>query len=163
MGELYIDVSIADQSLTVYNSNGSPRCHYRVSTARNGAGERRDSERTPRGRHQVRAKIGTGCIANTVFRGRRPSGELYSPELKRRFPQRDWILTRIMWLSGLEPGHNRLGLVDTMRRYIYIHGAPDEDRIGEPSSHGCIKMRNIDVIALFDQIPVGTIVTIREE
>ena len=163
MGELYIDVSIADQSLTVYNSNGSPRFNYRVSTARNGAGERRDSERTPRGRHQVRAKIGTGCIANTVFRGRRPSGELYSPELKRRYPQRDWILTRIMWLSGLEPGHNRHGLVDTMRRYIYIHGAPDEDRIGEPSSHGCIKMRNIDVIALFDQIPVGTIVTIREE
>ena len=163
MGELYIDVSIADQTRTVYNSNGSPCCHYRVSTARNGAGELRDSERTPRGRHRVRAKIGTGCIANTVFRGRRPSGELYSPELKRRFPQRDWILTRIMWLSGLEPGHNRLGLVDTMRRYIYIHGAPDEDRIGEPSSHGCIKMRNIDVIALFDQIPVGTIVTIREE
>ena len=163
MGELYIDVSIADQSLTVHNSNGSPRFNYRVSTARNGAGECRDSERTPRGRHRVRAKIGSGCIANTVFRGRRPTGELYSPELKRRYPQRDWILTRIMWLSGLEPGHNRHGLVDTMRRYIYIHGAPDEDRIGEPSSHGCIKMRNIDVIVLFDQIPVGTIVTIREE
>ncbi|MDH3377307.1 MAG: L,D-transpeptidase [Gammaproteobacteria bacterium] len=163
MGELCIDVSMADQTLTVYDSNRTPCGHYRVSTARNGAGERRDSERTPRGRHIVRAKIGAGCTANTVFRGRRPTGELYRPQLKRLYPQRDWILTRIMWLSGLEPGHNRLGLVDTMRRYIYIHGAPDDDRIGEPSSHGCIKMRNADVIELFDQVPVGTIVTIRED
>ena len=163
MGELYIEVSIADQTLTVFNSNESPRCQYRVSTARNGAGERRGSERTPCGRHRVRAKIGAQCTVNTVFCGRRPTGELYSPELKLRYPRRDWILTRILWLSGLEPGRNRLGLVDTMCRYIYIHGAPDEDHMGEPGSHGCIKMHNADVIALFDQIPVGTIVTIREE
>jgi L,D-transpeptidase YbiS len=133
-----------------------------VATARNGPGERLHSECTPRGRHRVRAKIGADSAPNTVFISRRPTGELYTPELKRQHPKRDWILTRILWLCGEEPGRNRLGEVDSMRRYIYIHGCPDEDRMGEPSSHGCVKMRNDDVIRLFDRVPVGTKVVIQE-
>ena len=133
-----------------------------VSTARNGAGERNASQCTPRGWHRVRARIGDGCALNTVFVGRRPTGELYSPGLRARFPERDWILTRILWLSGLEPGRNRWGRVDTMRRYIYIHGCPDEDPMGIPSSHGCIKLRNAEMIALFDRVPAGARVWIQE-
>ena len=133
-----------------------------VSTARNGAGELMDSHCTPRGKHKVRAKIGSDAPNNTVFRGRRPTGEVYSQELRVRNPNRDWILTRILWLSGLEPGFNRLGNVDSMRRFIYIHGCPDDDPIGVPGSAGCIKMRNKDVIELFDRVPVGTLVDIRE-
>ncbi|QKT04900.1 L,D-transpeptidase [Ectothiorhodospiraceae bacterium 2226] len=132
----------------------------RVATARNGAGETFGSERTPRGRHVIRAKIGAGCAPNTVFVGRRPTGEVYSPALGAAHPGRDWILTRILWLSGLEPGRNRLGRVDTMRRYVYIHGCPDEHPMGVPSSHGCVKMRNEDVMRLFDLVPVGTEVLI---
>ena len=133
-----------------------------VSTARNGAGELMDSHCTPRGRHKVRAKIGSEAPTNTVFRGRRPTGEVYSQELRMQHPGSDWILTRILWLSGLEPGFNRLGNVDSMRRFIYIHGCPDDDPVGVPGSAGCIKMRNKDVIKLFDRVPVGTLVDIRE-
>jgi lipoprotein-anchoring transpeptidase ErfK/SrfK len=132
----------------------------RVSTAKNGAGERIDSECTPTGQHIIRACIGAGVPVNTVFVSRRPSGELYSPALRALYPQRDWILTRILWLGGLEPGKNRFGEVDTMRRYIYIHGAPDEDPMGVPSSHGCIKMRNSEVVVLFDLVVPGTRVLI---
>jgi L,D-transpeptidase YbiS len=131
-----------------------------VSTALNGAGQKLNSECTPLGEHWVRAKIGEGCPMNTVFVGRRPEPELYSPERAISEPNRDWILTRILWLSGLEVGSNRLGDVDTMRRYIYIHGTPDSVPMGVPGSHGCIRMRNCDVIFLFDQIDVGTRVSI---
>ena len=134
-----------------------------VSTAARGAGEQSGSECTPRGLHTIRARIGVGCALNTVFRGRRPTGEIYDQELARRFPGRDWILTRILWLSGLEPGKNRLGNVDTMRRYIYIHGTPDDTPLGQPGSHGCIRMANADVMRLFDQVSVGTRVVISEE
>jgi lipoprotein-anchoring transpeptidase ErfK/SrfK len=112
--------------------------------------------------HKIRAKIGKICPENTVFVGRRPTGELYHPSLRAQFPNRDWILTRILWLSGLEPGKNRFGNVDTMRRYVYIHGCPDDDKMGIPSSHGCIKMRNSDVISLFDLVEIGTRVNIME-
>lgn len=132
----------------------------RISSAKNGLGEQQHSECTPRGLHVVRAKIGDGEAINTIFVGRRLTGERYTPELKKQAPERDWILTRILWLSGVEPGINRLGSVDTMRRYIYIHGAPDEDELGIPSSHGCIKMNNYDLIKLFDQVAVGTPVEI---
>jgi len=159
---MHIEVDLSAQRLTLHDSNGSVIGRFSVSTARNGAGEQRDSEMTPRGRHQVRAKIGHGCEVNTVFSGRRPTGEIYTPRLRTRYPDRDWILTRILWLSGLEAGRNRLGLVDTMRRFIYIHGAPDDDQMGVTGSHGCIKMRNDDVITLFDLVPVGTIVDIDE-
>lgn len=133
-----------------------------VATAANGPGEVMHSECTPRGWHRVRVRIGEGCPAGTVFVGRRPTGEVYSPALKATHPQRDWMLTRILWLCGLEPGRNRLGNVDSMRRYIYIHGCPDEDAMGVPSSHGCVKMRNQEVIQLFDRVPIGTRVLIQE-
>lgn len=158
-----IDISVPEQRLWLFDDADRLLLERGIATAKNGVGEERDSECTPRGRHRVRAKIGAGCAPNTVFQGRRPTGELYSPELKQRFPDRDWILTRILWLCGEEPGINRLGDVDTMRRYIYIHGAPDEDPMGVPSSHGCIKMRNTDVIELFDLVPVGTRVYIHDQ
>lgn len=157
-----LDLSISRQKLRLLDDRGKTLKSYTVSTARNGAGERNGSECTPRGAHLVRAKIGAANPLNTVFKGRRPTGEIYTPELRRKYPGRDWILTRILWLSGKEPGFNRLGEVDTMRRFIYIHGAPDEDTMGVPSSHGCIKMRNRDVLELFDLVPAGTPLTIRE-
>lgn len=131
-----------------------------VATAKNGVGEELGSGCTPRGQHIIRAKIGAGQPLNTVFVARRPTGEVYNPELRRLYPQRDWILTRILWLSGLEPGRNRMGNVDTMRRYVYIHGAPDDDPMGIPSSHGCVKMRNTDMVRLFDLVEVGVPVNI---
>jgi len=133
-----------------------------ISTALNGVGERNGSEKTPRGWHLIRAKIGANEIENCVFVGRRKTGELYSETLPKQSPQRDWILTRILWLSGIEPGFNRLGEVDTMRRYIYIHGCPDSTEMGKAGSHGCIRMRNKDVIHLFDSVDVGTKVLITE-
>ena len=135
---------------------------YPVSTGSNGPGEARDSGCTPRGRHRVRLRIGEGCPANTVFVGRRPTGEIYSADLAAQEPDRDWILTRVLWLTGTEPGLNRGGCVDTLRRYIYIHGCPDAAPLGVPLSHGCIRMRNADLIALFEQVDAGTNVDIVE-
>lgn len=133
-----------------------------VSTAAKGAGERDGSEQTPRGLHEVRAKIGAGAPPGAVFVSRRPTGEVCTPERVRTEPGRDWILTRILWLRGLEVGRNRLGRVDSMRRHIYIHGTPDEASLGKPASHGCIRMRNADVIELFDRVEPGTEVEIVE-
>jgi lipoprotein-anchoring transpeptidase ErfK/SrfK len=158
-----IEVDIPGQTLILRDTKDKTVFETLIATAKNGVGEIRHSERTPRGMHKIRAKIGAGMPANTIFVGRRPTGEIYSPQLRAFFPERDWILTRILWLSGLEVGKNRLGNVDSMRRYIYIHGAPDEDPMGIPSSHGCIKMRNSDVIALFDHVQVGTPVHIRAD
>ena len=135
---------------------------YSISSAKNGVGEENGSFRTPRGRHLVRAKIGAGQPVNTVFVERRPTGETYSPELARKHPGRDWILTRILWLSGLERGYNRMGKVDTMRRAIYIHGSPDTADMGKPGSRGCIRMHNRDIVELFDLVPVRTPVEILE-
>ncbi|MDP1707838.1 MAG: L,D-transpeptidase [Gammaproteobacteria bacterium] len=156
-----IEVSISEQRLRLREQNRIT-LDVAVSTAKNGAGEINGSECTPRGAHVVRAKIGAGCAVNTVFVSRRPTGEMYTPALRQHYPQRDWILTRILWLSGLEVGTNRRGNVDTMRRYIYIHGCPEEDAVGVPSSHGCVKMRNRDLIKLFERVPVGARVIIRE-
>lgn len=155
----HIDVDLARQQLLL--NNGDQRL-FHVSTARNGAGERHGSHCTPRGRHRIRAKIGAGRPVGTVFRGRRPTGEIYSPALADAEPARDWILTRILWLCGEQPGFNRLGDVDTMRRYIYIHGAPDSAEMGVPGSIGCIRMRNADLLELFDRVAVGTPVIIHE-
>ena len=157
----FIEVSIADQRLRLYE-HGRIVMDVLVSTASRGAGEIRGSEQTPRGWHKIRAKIGEGAPLNTVFKGRRPTGEIYAPELREGNPGRDWMLTRILWLSGLEPGKNRLGVVDTMRRYIYIHGTPDEEPMGIPGSHGCIRMHNDDLIELFEKVPVGTPILISE-
>lgn len=135
---------------------------YSISSARKGTGQASGSYCTPLGEHIIRAKIGAGMPENTVFVGRRPTGEVYTPQLSERFPNRDWILTRILWLSGKEVGFNRLGSVDTMRRYIYIHGSPDSVQMGRPGSIGCIRMRNADIIELFDLVPSGTPVNISE-
>jgi lipoprotein-anchoring transpeptidase ErfK/SrfK len=159
--DIFLDISIPAQTLGIIE-NGKETRSYTISTAKNGAGERRGSECTPTGWHQIRAKIGAGMPIYTVFIGRRPTGEIYSEELAKRYPQRDWILTRILWLGGLEPGKNRYGEVDTCWRYIYIHGTADEDKIGIPASHGCIRMKNEDLLDLFDRVQAGVKVYIRE-
>jgi len=158
---MHIEVIVSAQTLTLFAEERT-LMSFPVATASKGVGEVNGSEQTPRGWHYVRARIGTDQPVNTVFVGRRPSGEIYTPALKAQAPERDWILTRILWLSGLEPGRNRLGMVDTMQRYIYIHGCPEEEPMGIPSSHGCIKMHNQDVIRLFDTVTVGTRVLIKE-
>lgn len=157
-----IDVSIADQTLTLFDDNDAVMKRYSVSTAAKGAGEQMGSYQTPRGLHRIRARIGDGLPLGAVLRGRRPTGEICTPELMAAQPGKDWILTRILWLCGEEPGFNRGGGVDTMRRYVYIHGTPDDTELGVPGSHGCIRMRNSDLVELFDRVPVGTPVLIRE-
>jgi lipoprotein-anchoring transpeptidase ErfK/SrfK len=159
--DLFLDISISQQQLSIVY-NGQILRSYAVSTAKNGPGERRGSESTPTGWHKIRAKIGTGQPLHAVFVGRRPTGEIYSAELGRQYPQRDWILTRILWLGGLEPGKNRYGEVDTAWRYIYIHGCPDELMNGKPESHGCIRMKNADVLDLFDRVAAGMPVYIHQ-
>ncbi len=156
-----IRISIADQLLELSEA-GKPLKRYRVSTAKNGVGEKNGSFCTPRGRHIIRAKIGAGAPVNTVFVKRRPTGEIYDAELASRFPGRDWMLTRLLWLSGCEPGFNRLGDVDTMRRYIYIHGSPDSAVMGRPGSIGCVRMHNQDLLELFDLVAAATPVEITE-
>ena len=154
-----IGIDGARQELTLLDG---PRVvkRYSVSTAKNGFGEKNGSFCTPRGKHIVRAKIGAGQPLNSVFVRRRPTGEIWSPELHGRYPGRDWILTRILWLSGCEPGRNRLGDVDTMRRYIYIHGTHDLAEMGRPGSIGCVRMKSPDIVELFELVPSYTAVEI---
>lgn len=150
-----LEVDITAQQMSVFDGPSLIK-QYSISTAKNGVGETYGSEQTPRGLHVIRAKVGANCPANAVFVARRPTGEIYTPSLREQYPDRDWILTRIFWLSGLEFGKNRLGNVDTMRRYIYIHGTPDDVPMGIPGSRGCIRMRNEHIIDLFDMAPAGT-------
>jgi lipoprotein-anchoring transpeptidase ErfK/SrfK len=157
----HIDIDLSRQRLRLYEGRKLLR-EYKVSTAEKGAGEKNGSYQTPRGRHKVRAMIGRGAPEGAVFVSRRATGEVYSKELRERYPGRDWILTRILWLSGLEPGKNRLRDVDTMRRYIYLHGTPAETRLGAPGSHGCVRMANKDIVELFDLVNCGTEVDIHE-
>jgi len=158
---LHIEISVRKQQLFLIQ-NSLILESYSISTALKGVGEKQGSFQTPRGWHVIRAKIGQGMPENMVFVGRRPTGEIYSPELAKQYGERDWILTRILWLSGLEVGKNRLGDVDTMRRYVYIHGTPDKVPMGIAGSKGCIRMRNAELIHLFDRIVVGTRVFIYE-
>ena len=159
---MQIRIDIPTQTLDLFAEDGALIRRYTVSTAKRGPGEQSGSYRTPRGRHIIRAKIGGREPENTVFVRRRPTGETWTPEMAARNPERDWILTRILWLSGCEPGFNRLGEVDTMRRYIYLHGSPDTQPMGEPGSIGCVRMRNVDIIELFDLVPPYTPVEICE-
>ena len=157
-----ININIELQHIDLLDDNGSLIKRYSISSAKNGVGELNGSFCTPRGRHIIRAKIGAGQPLNAVFVERRPTGEVYTPELASRSPGRDWILTRILWLSGCERGYNRMGKVDTMRRAIYIHGSPDGVDMGKPGSIGCIRMRNDDLLELFDLVAPGTPVEIVE-
>lgn len=159
---MHVRISIKKQMLTIYGARNKVLAKYIISTAANGVGCEKNSGCTPLGQHIIRAKIGAGAEPNTVFVGRRPTGEICTPELMEEFPERDWILTRILWLSGKEVGINRLGNVDTMQRYIYIHGTPDGTEMGKIGSHGCVRMRNSEVIELFDLVDVGTPVVIVE-
>lgn len=157
--EQQINIDLSRQNLQLLQQ-GLPVFEALISSAKKGVGELKGSECTPRGRHLIRAKIGAGCAINSVFVGRRTTGEVYTPELGQVFPTRDWILSRILWLSGLQPGFNRLGHVDSMQRFIYIHGTPDSEKMGVTGSHGCLRMRNVDIVTLFDLIQVGTRVDI---
>lgn len=158
----WLAVSLAEQRLWL--CAGERRLQgWPVSTAAAGAGEREGSGATPRGWHRIRAMIGAQAPVATVFVGRRPTGEVYSPALAAAEPARDWILTRILWLTGAEPGRNRGGRVDTLRRFIYIHGTPATEPMGEPRSHGCIRMRDTDVMALFARCRPGMPVLIQEQ
>lgn len=156
-------ISVRQQSMTLFDATDTAIRHYAISTAKAGVGEQSGSYQTPRGQHLIRAKIGAGQPENTVFVRRRPTGEIWTPALAEQFPGRDWILTRILWLSGCEPGRNRLSCVDTMRRYVYIHGSPDCAEMGVPGSHGCIRMRNAEICELFDLLPCYTPVEISED
>ncbi|NMG64235.1 L,D-transpeptidase family protein [Azoarcus indigens] len=157
-----IRIDLGSQRLALFGNDGACIRRYSVSTSAKGAGEQSGSLQTPRGRHRIRALIGAGQPAGAVFRGRRPTGECWSPELAAAHPERDWILSRILWLCGEEPGRNRLGQVDSMRRYIYIHGTGEDQPMGEPHSHGCVRMRNRDVLELFALVQPGTPVEIVE-
>ncbi len=158
----HIEVNISKQTLSLFEGDDVIK-QYTISTAKNGPGEQMDSECTPRGKHFIREKIGAGCEANTIFVGREPTGELYHPELRKQFPDRDWILTRILWLCGCESGRNKGGNIDSYDRYIYIHGGPDDVAMGVPGSRGCVRMRNADMIELFDLVETETGVNIIEE
>lgn len=165
---LEIIINIANQELLLTDGERYLQ-RFAVATARNGIGQLQNSECTPLGLHRIAEKIGDDCVVNTVFVGRQPTGEVYSEQLAKQDPGRDWILTRILWLEGLQPGFNQgvwsedeTQICDTKQRYIYIHGCPDSHPMRQPSSHGCIKMRNTDVIALFDRVAVGTQVSINE-
>ena len=156
-----IAIHIPTQKLELFDGDGKLLRRYSVSTGANGTGEENGSFCTPRGKHVIRARIGAGQPENAVFVRRRPTGELYTPQLGAQFPERDWILTRILWLSGCESGYNRGGSCDTMRRYIYIHGTPDSTPLGKPGSHGCVRMRNAELMELFDLVEAGTQVDIQ--
>lgn len=161
-----IEISISKQQLVLFEQDRLLKT-YTISTAKNGPGEIMDSECTPRGKHFITEKIGDGCETNTVFVGRIPTGEIYEPALRELHPERDWILTRILWLSGTEEGKNKGHKegknVDSQARYIYIHGAPDDVAMGCPGSRGCIRMRNNDMIELFNLIEVGIEVNIQDD
>lgn len=157
---MQITISLSEQKLILEGRDGN--FLYVVSTAAKGAGEQQDSGCTPRGRHLVRARFGVGLAAGAVFQGRRFTGEYFTQALADAYPDRDWMLSRILWLGGMEPGHNQGGDVDSFRRFIYIHGTPDTEPMGEPASYGCIRMRNADVIDLFDRVPVATPVIVVE-
>ena len=160
--KLRIEISLAAQTLRLFSAEGLVR-EYPVSSAKNGAGEIMDSECTPRGRHIIAEKIGEDCPINSVFVGRKATGEVYEPTLRAEHPQRDWILTRILWLRGTEPGRNLGDNVDSYERYIYIHGAPDDVDMAVCGSRGCVRLGNEDVIDLFDRVVEGTEVTISED
>ena len=161
MNSRQIQINLAKQTLLLLDG-AEVICSYPISSALNGPGEEEGSECTPCGLHRIRIKIGAGQPEQAVFVGRRATGEIYSPALAASCPERDWVLCRILWLTGLESGRNRGGKVDSLHRYVYIHGCPDSEPMGVPRSHGCIRMRNRDLLMLFEQVDAGMQVDIQD-
>lgn len=159
----HIVINIAKQNLCLYEHNAEIS-QYQVSTAKNGIGSRQDSGCTPLGEHIIAQKIGGDQPINSVFVGRVPTNEVYSADFGKLHPERDWILSRILWLAGLEEGINKgcndKGGCDTYQRYIYIHGTPDDEAMDMPLSHGCVRMRNQDIIELYEKVDEGITVSI---
>lgn len=151
-------IDLAQQTLSLPKHNK----FYVISSGKNGIGEQENSGKTPRGWHRVAQKVGENAPQNSVFIARQPTGEIYDQQLAQQFPQRDWILSRILWLDGLEQGFNHGEGCDTFKRYIYIHGTPDTEPMGIPMSHGCIRMKNDEIIELFDLISEDALVYISE-
>ncbi len=154
-----IVVQVNEQCLSLYQ-HGRLQHSWPVSTAKNGIGNRPNSYQTPVGAHRIDEKIGDGAKPGTVFSGRVATGQIIDVTTGNINPDLDLITSRILWLTGMEPGINQGGSVDSHRRYIYIHGTADEAHIGQPVSQGCIRMRNDDVIELFDLVETGTLVLI---
>jgi len=155
-----IFISSTKQEMTCFE-NDDLIFTYCISTGKNGVGEKKNSECTPRGWHKIHSIIGLEHQINSVLVARKWTGELYTEQLAAEFPGRDWILTRIFQLDGLEPGRNRGGNVDTLERYIYIHGTPDTTPLGRPGSHGCIRMKNNEIIDLGCWVTTDTLVYIQ--
>lgn len=149
---MQLRISVADQTLEVRDRGGKTLRSFPVSTSQYGLGSEPGSLRTPLGEFRVGEKIGAGQPLGAVFRSRLPTGEI-----GLQAADDDLVLTRILWLEGLE-AHN----ANTRGRYIYIHGTNHEGRIGQPASHGCVRMRNADVAELYELIPAGAQVTIAE-
>ncbi|WP_038247757.1 L,D-transpeptidase [Ghiorsea bivora] len=152
-----IKIIVSEQMLYHHRKTGVV-CAYPVSTARNGVGNIENSLQTPLGKHQICAKIGGGLPVYTYFESREPKGIFTQ---KTAHHKADWILSRILWLTGVQTGVNKRGKVDTKKRYIYIHGTNEEDKIGLPVSHGCIRMLNADVVHLFEHACYGESVFIK--
>jgi lipoprotein-anchoring transpeptidase ErfK/SrfK len=158
-----IKINVKKQQLTLLDEEGNILQQYPVSTSKYGTGNQSGSEKTPLGLHRIKDKLGGAMPVNEVFIGRIPHGNL--DECKERgvdLPD-DVIMSRVMWLEGMEPGRNQGGYVDTYQRYIYIHGTNHEESIGTPSSIGCIRMRNQDVVDLYRLVDIGSEVLIEEE
>lgn len=162
-GRPVLVVRVDEQCLYVLDP-GHPVGRFPVSTAERGVGNREGSEQTPLGLHRVAQRIGDAAPAGAIFRGRVDSGEI-APTVSDpgQRGSGDRITSRILWLEGLEEGLNRGGKVDSLARYIYIHGTDEEGRIGTPASHGCIRMRNQDIVALFPRVPLHSLVVILAE
>ncbi|STX29158.1 putative ErfK/YbiS/YcfS/YnhG protein [Legionella beliardensis] len=159
MTNQFVFISAKKQQLYCYDNDTLCKT-YPVSTAKNGLGELEGSQCTPRGWHRIHSHIGMEAQLNSVFVGRRWTGEVYSPQLAVLYPNRDWILTRIIQLDGLEKGRNKEGRVDSLQRYIYIHGTPDSTKMNNPKSHGCIRMYNADIVEFAEWVKLGTYVCI---
>lgn len=157
----FIKISLTNQDLKLHAGN-EILFQSGISSALKGAGELNGSECTPRGLHYISEMVGEDCVEGAVFNARKPTGEIYSDELAKKYPDRDWVLTRILRLTGGEEGHNKGGNVDSYNRLIYIHGTPEETDIGKPVSHGCIRMKNRDIIELYDMVDTNTEVMIIE-
>mgnify|MGYP001378656138 CR=1 FL=1 len=160
--EQVVVIDASNQKLLLIEK-GQVTHRWVISTAEAGLGSRKGSNQTPLGAHRLAQKIGDGAPLGTVFKARQNTGRiakiLTAPGARSG---EDNVTTRIMWLDGLEPGLNKGDMVDSYQRFIYIHGTDEEGRLGAPASHGCIRMRNQDVIDLYDRVREDTLVFIAE-